>query len=368
MIHPSTRLSAALRAAFLSSCLVFALTSSGLAQSYRDSAGTTVPGLVLVDPSGAGPLGVSSNPLKISGSFSATLSGFTPTPAYASLPVSTVGTSYSVALPSGAVVIVYNTGSSDAYVKLGSSSVTASASNDVVKAGGWMAFTVGTNTYIAAYSTGGATSFNISGGSGLPTGTGASSGGGGGGTVTQGSQGMLTQPWYWTAVQGGALVSNTNGLYIQPGSGATFAVTGTFWQALQPVNQTQVAGVALGAPTAWGTAPSGNVQGVNANIIASTPIQTTPKTGTFAFSGCTVGISSAQCLAAGTYNHVQFVNNSTANIACAWGGTAVLSSATSIQLAPGQPALWGPATAGVPTVALNCIAAAASSPLYLETN
>src|SRR5262249_26059422 len=86
-----------------------------------------------------------------------------------------------VALPSGSVVIVYNTGSSPAYVTLGGSAVTATASNDVIPAGGGMAFTVGPNTNLAAIETSRATSLNISGGAGLPTGAGGSGGGSGGG-------------------------------------------------------------------------------------------------------------------------------------------------------------------------------------------
>ena len=121
-----------------------------------------------------------SNPGKISGSFSASLTGFQPTPAYAQLSVG--ATSSRTALPSGSVVIVYNTGSNPAFVTLGTSTVTATTANDVVPAGGWIAFTVGPNTFIAAIETGGATSLNISGGSGLPTVAGGNGGGGGGGS------------------------------------------------------------------------------------------------------------------------------------------------------------------------------------------
>jgi len=86
------------------------------------------------------------------------------------------------------------------------------------------------------------------------------------------------------------------------------------------------------------------------------------------FPGCTVGASSAQCLAAGTAKtFVQIQNTSaSATIACAWGATAVLNSAGSVQLSPGQPASWGPNTGGIPNQALNCIASAGSTPLYVE--
>jgi hypothetical protein len=152
----------------------FALSSVAVfAQTYHDTTGTVVPGVVIVNPTdNSGPLGTTSNPMKVSGAFSASLSGFTPTPSYASLSVTT--SSSRVALPSGTTVVVYNTGLSDAYVTLGNSSVVAAASNDVIKAAGWMAFAVGSNTYLAAIGTSGATSITLSGGSGLPTGTGAS--------------------------------------------------------------------------------------------------------------------------------------------------------------------------------------------------
>jgi hypothetical protein len=96
----------------------------------------------------------------------------------------------------------------------------------------------------------------------------------------------------------------------------------------------------------------------------------TPKTGAFTTAGCTVGASSAQCLAAATAtNHVQIQNVSASiSIACSWGGTAVLNNSGSIMLAPGQSALWGPSTSGIPATALNCIAGSASTPLYLEYN
>ena len=114
-----------------------------LAQTYQDSGGTFVRGVVPILP-GVGPLFTSANPGKISGSFSASLSGFQPTPAYATLSVA--ATSSRVALPSGTVVIVYNTGSNPAYVTFGDATVIATTSNDVVPAAGWMAFTVGTAT------------------------------------------------------------------------------------------------------------------------------------------------------------------------------------------------------------------------------
>ena len=88
------------------------------------------------------------------------------------------------------------------------------------------------------------------------------------------------------------------------------------------------------------------------------------------FPGCTVATSSGTCLAANTaVTFLQVQNTSaTASVACAFGTTAVLNATNSFQLAPGQSASWGPSTGGVPTGALNCIASAASTPLYVEWN
>jgi hypothetical protein len=200
------------------------------AQTYQDSGGTYVRGVVPIQP-GVGPLFTTTNPGKISGTFSATLSGFQPTPAYSQLSVG--ATSSRVALPSGLVVIAYNTGASAAFVTLGNSTATATVGNDVIPAGGWMAFTVGPNTFLAAIETAGATSLNISGGTGLPTG-----GGGGGGGGSNASVGAIGSPAPGSATYNGVLVAGGN---IVGASGS-----------------------------AWGSAPTGlNVLGVNANVLAS---------------------------------------------------------------------------------------------------
>ena len=174
------------------------------AQTYQDSGGTYVRGVVPITP-GVGPLFTNSNPGKISGTFSASLGGFQPTPAYAQLSVG--ATSSRVALPSGSVVIVYNTGGNAAYVTLGNSSVTATVGSDVIPAGGWMAFTVGPNTNLAAIETAGTTSLNISGGQGLPTGA---SGGGGGGGGSNASVASTGSPAPGSATYGGMLISGGN--------------------------------------------------------------------------------------------------------------------------------------------------------------
>jgi hypothetical protein len=203
-------------------------------QTYQDSEGTVVRGIVPIQP-GVGPLFTLSNPGHVSGSFNATFSGFQPTPAYSQLSVA--ATSSRVPLPSGTVVIVYNTGANGAFVTLGGSTVTATASNDVIPAGGWMAFTVGTNTFLAAIEAAGATSLNISGGSGLPTGVGGG-GSGGGGSGSNPSVGTTGSAAPGSSTYDGMLVSGGN---LVGASGS-----------------------------AWGSAPTGlNVFGVNADVLSS---------------------------------------------------------------------------------------------------
>ncbi len=268
--------------ALLASSSAAASTS---ARTYIDGTGVThsaltgtngsvdFPALTLVDINGnsIGP----GNPL------ATTPQVFTPNGSYASLSVG--ASSSEVALPIGSVVAVYNVGAQPAAVRLGtSSSVTAtSLAADQVPAGGAIAMTVGSNTYIAATeaaNAAGSTTLVISGGAGaLSFGGGGGSGGGVGGTVTIGAGaamiGAVAQSGSWNVTAGlGAtdtanLAAVANGVGAQ-GTGSTFSpptggfgqlgylsgiykaitgtlpvsisstvpVSGTFFQATQPVS------------------------------------------------------------------------------------------------------------------------------------
>ena len=198
------RLYAAASAAALS--LMLAHVSS--AQTYRDAGGSVVPPVVPVGGDGSGALFTSGNPGKVSGTFSVALGGFQPTPAYSYKSVTTSSATY--ALPTGAVVIFYNTGANPITVRLGGSSVSVTAAQaDVIQPSSWMAFTVGTATSYAVVGNGGSSTVVASGGAGLPTGAGGG-GGGSGGTLTQGSAGSPTGAWY-----------------VQPGTGVVFPVSGS---------------------------------------------------------------------------------------------------------------------------------------------
>ena len=149
--------------------LTLMLSHVSLAQTYRDSGGTVVQGIVPVGGNQSGPLFTPSNPGSVTGTFSASFSGFQPTPSYSYQSVTTTSATY--ALPTGTVAVFYNTGSTAITVKLGSSSVTVVAGQgDVIQPDSWMAFTVGSATYYAVVGNGGTSSVVASGGAGLPTG------------------------------------------------------------------------------------------------------------------------------------------------------------------------------------------------------
>jgi hypothetical protein len=249
----------------LAALLATGVAASAQAQTYQDSGGTVVPGVVPIQP-GVGPLFTSANPGKISGSFSASLSGFQPTPSYASLSVG--ATSGRVALPSGTVVVIYNTGSNAAFVTLGGSSVVATAANDVIQPNSWMAFTVGSATYLAGIETAGATTLNLSGGSGLPTGAGGGGGGGGGSNASVGSTGSAIPA---SATLGGMSVGGT--MTAMPGTSNGLKIDGS--AVTQPISAAGLplptgAATAAGQPTVAGSGSTTSGQTGNLDMAAVT--------------------------------------------------------------------------------------------------
>jgi hypothetical protein len=296
-----------------------------------------------------------SSPGWVQGSFSATLSGFAPGGAYATpLGVSTI--SANRALPAGQVVVVYNVGTAPAYITLGTSSgVAATTSGDVVPAGGWMAFTVGSNSYLAAITASGSTTLNISGGAGLPTG-GGGGGGGSGGTVAQGSPNTAANAWPVALAQGGVAVGASNGLYVLPASGATFNL-GTLNGAALAANQPALNGDggALTHVTNWpSTQPvswSGQNVGVSNNAVGAASLAT---------SQASIGATAASIVAARTGAvgigriAVTLYNNGSATV---YVGASGVTTSTGIPLAPGAAltlnttaAVYGIAASGTQTI------------------
>lgn len=157
------------------------------AQTYHDAGSTIVPGVVpLVGCSTSrnctAPVS-STNPLPVSGTFSASFSGFQPSATGSvGTPITATTGGAAGSLPSGTVVIATNAGATNtAYCQLGSSASTSA--QPIAPNGGWFAFTVGSATQLACATSTSTTTVNLLGGAGLPTGTGGGGGGSSGGTV-----------------------------------------------------------------------------------------------------------------------------------------------------------------------------------------
>ena len=158
-----------LQAFALVSALLFSLPAfaqTNVLTNFRNSSGVATP----VSP---------TQPLPITGSFSA--GTFAPGGAYATL--TATASSADTALPSGAAVIAFNTGTDAVSCSLSVGAGVAVASQNIIQANSWLGFSVGSNTHIACIDQTASTSnvVVISGGSGSPTGAG---GGGGGSTIT----------------------------------------------------------------------------------------------------------------------------------------------------------------------------------------
>lgn len=122
--------------------------------------------------------------LPVTGTFTASLGGFTPSASGARMTPLSVGLTDSTAtLPSGAVTIVSNVGTTNPmYCNV--NGVAATTSDQLIGANSWFAFTIpATITTLHCIATGGTTTANGLGGAGLPTGA----GGGGGGSSSGGN-------------------------------------------------------------------------------------------------------------------------------------------------------------------------------------
>jgi hypothetical protein len=126
-----------------------------------------------------------SGNMPVTGTFSASLGGFTPSASGArGTPVTVLTSDSSGTLPTGAVVAVTNVGANPMYCNV--NGVAATTSDQYISSsGGWFAFTIpAAITTLHCIATGSSTTANMVGGSGLPTGTGGGGGSGGGGAVT----------------------------------------------------------------------------------------------------------------------------------------------------------------------------------------
>lgn len=202
----------------------------------------------------------STSPLPVTASVS--VGGFTPALTFATL--TATGSSASTALPAGTTVFFQNTGTTVVSCTLGVGSAIATANEIIVPASSGVPVVVGSNTFGACIDQTGSASnlIVLAGGSGLGNAFGGGSSGSGG-SVTQG-----TTPWVIdTVVSGGTgnlinaitapipyLIAttcttntysngstspgnaNVNGNACVSISNTSIAVTGTFFQATQPVS------------------------------------------------------------------------------------------------------------------------------------
>jgi len=208
----------------------------------------------------------STGKLCVNATVSASISPFTPGASGArgtQLSVTTADSSGSLPTNGGAVVVT-NTGSNPIYCNVNGNAATTS-DQEVTASGGWFNFGIPSGvTTLHCIATGGSSTANSLGGSGLATGTGGGGGGGGGGTVAQGT--------------GGASA------WLVTGTGGTFPVTGTFWQATQPVS------VASGAVASGAYAPGAFQAGAGADgwdtAEGTTTSTACPVSGTATVVGC----------------------------------------------------------------------------------
>lgn len=85
------------------------------------------------------------------------------------------------------------------------------------------------------------------------------SGGGGSSTANQGTPAVVGNAWPTYLAPGGVANAVGNPIFVNPGTGATFAVTGTFWQTTQPVS--------IAASAAGGATPLGNIGANNTTAV-----------------------------------------------------------------------------------------------------
>lgn len=231
-----------LRAALAAFAIAFCCAPALAQSSFPTVGGSYVDGHALMCPNGSTdfqgrplmvPCGGTSNPVQVNASVTASISGFTPTPSYAS--GTTSASDQTATLPTGTEFIIYNTGSNAASFNFGAA---ATGGMNIVQPGSWLAF-AGTGGaalhYIEATGAAGTTTFVVSGGAGLPTGAGGGTSGGSGSNAS-------------VASTGGAAPGSATFMGIQSPGGLINAPNGS----------------------TWGSAPTGLlVVGVNSDVLSS---------------------------------------------------------------------------------------------------
>lgn len=256
------------------------------------------------------PLVTASAPLPVTGTFSATLAGFTPNGNYGSL-TATAASSASTALPAGTVVGFQNLSTVDVSCVLTAGASTATANKIIVRGGATVFVTVGSNTTTACINQTGSASnvVGLMGGAGLGTNFGGGSSGGGGaitmasGAVASGAysagslaagagvdgwdltQGAKADAACGTATGTCSVVALLKYLNTVAGTAVPLTVNGTAtgWTGLTPgvaqtgtivagnVDLTSVGGTAIGAMANYGTSP-GAVKAIGVNAFVTNTV------------------------------------------------------------------------------------------------
>jgi hypothetical protein len=219
----------------------------------------------------------SDGSLNVNGTFSATLAGFTPNGSVANLSVTT--SSANVALPTGLVVAVLNSGASDVSIKLSVGAGSAATTDFVLKSGATVGLTVGSNTYINAITASGSSTLSLAGGTGLVSGYGGGGAGGSGGgdasaanqTVVQGVIGAATAPTKMNTV---GCVYNSTPITLTNGQSAAAQCDANGYGKVYVTNN----GVAQGAAISGQTPSTIAGQTLTANPTAFSTATTNPVT------------------------------------------------------------------------------------------
>lgn len=208
--------------------------------------------------------------IPVSGTFSASLGGFTPSASGARMTPLTVTTSdSSQTLPTGAVVVVSNVGATNPmYCNV--NGVAATTSDQLIGANSWFAFTIpAAITTLHCIATGGSTTANGLGGSGLPTGA----GGGGGGSSSNASVNATGSAVPASATYVGMLVGgNLTGV---PGTANGVKTDGS--AVTQPVSGTVTANAGTNLNTSLLAVETGGNLATIAGAVTSSVVQSNTK-------------------------------------------------------------------------------------------
>jgi hypothetical protein len=201
----------------------------------------------------------SSNPLVVSASVSASISGFPGASPTTGAPISVTTAGVTGTLPAGSVVVASNVGSTNiAYCKLGASATV----NDqpISPNGGWFAFTTGGATQLTCITSTSTTTVNMVGGAGLPTGAGGGSSGGSGSNASVSATGSAvpSSATYIGIISGGNLTGWTGAVTQVTAANLNATVVGTGTFATQSAITAASGSISAGAISA-GAYVSGSV-------------------------------------------------------------------------------------------------------------